>query len=103
MPVELSEGCSVRGRKWGKGALRMRSQSGGCACLVGLCCLTCARVSTLCRAQGRELKGATEGILCIKQAWPAAIRTIKGDHERFEQTYFSTYKARLSANAVLVT
>jgi hypothetical protein len=31
----------------------------------------------------------------MKQSWPAAIRTIKGDHDRFEQTYFSTFKARL--------
>ena len=49
----------------------------------------------LCGAQGKELEGATEGILCIKQAWPATIRTIKGDHKRFEMTYFSTYKAGL--------
>lgn len=47
------------------------------------------------RRQGKELLGATEGILCIKQAWPSTIRTIKGDHKRFEMTYFSTYKARL--------
>jgi len=46
-------------------------------------------------AQGREQQGATEGILCMKQSWPAAIRTIKGDHERFEQTYFSTFKVHL--------
>ena len=51
-------------------------------------------LSNLCRGQGKELQGATEGILCIKQAWPSTIRTIKGDHKRFEMTYFSTYKAR---------
>ena len=51
--------------------------------------------TSCCGGQGKELQGATEGILCIKQAWPSTIRTIKGDHKRFEMTYFSTYKARL--------
>lgn len=45
-------------------------------------------------AQGREQRGPSEGILCIKQAWPATIRTIKGDHDRFQQTYFSAFQAR---------
>ncbi|KAK9835057.1 hypothetical protein WJX81_007577 [Elliptochloris bilobata] len=49
-------------------------------------------VPVLVNDKGKELHGATEGILCIKQTWPAAIRTIKGDHKRFEQTYFSTFK-----------
>ncbi len=35
---------------------------------------------------------AGEGILCIKGGWPGALRTIFGDHERFEKTYFSTFK-----------
>jgi len=34
----------------------------------------------------------TEGNLCIKYPWPSLARTIYGDHERFKQTYFSTYK-----------
>lgn len=34
----------------------------------------------------------TEGNLCIKYPWPSLARTIFGDHERFVQTYFSTYK-----------
>ncbi len=33
-----------------------------------------------------------EGNLCIKYPWPSLARTIYGDHERFKQTYFSTYK-----------
>ena len=41
--------------------------------------------------QGKELHGATEGILALKQAWPSAIRTVKGDHKRFEETYFATF------------
>jgi len=32
------------------------------------------------------------GNLCIKYPWPSLARTIHGDHERFKQTYFSTYK-----------
>ncbi len=32
------------------------------------------------------------GNLCIKTPWPSLARTIYGDHERFIQTYFSTYK-----------
>ncbi len=35
---------------------------------------------------------AAEGVLCIKSSWPAQMRTIFGDHERFEKTYFSDYK-----------
>ena len=33
-----------------------------------------------------------EGVLCIKSSWPAQMRTVWGDHERFEKTYFSDYK-----------
>ena len=33
-----------------------------------------------------------EGVLCIKDSWPGQMRTIYGDHDRFEQTYFSDYK-----------
>ncbi|MEX1216396.1 acetate--CoA ligase [Saccharospirillum sp.] len=40
---------------------------------------------------GRELKGAVEGNLVIKDSWPGQMRSIYGDHERFVQTYFSTY------------
>lgn len=32
------------------------------------------------------------GNLCLKYPWPSLARTIFGDHERFKQTYFSTYK-----------
>jgi acetyl-CoA synthetase len=35
---------------------------------------------------------AAEGVLCIKDSWPAQMRTVWGDHERFEKTYFSDYK-----------
>lgn len=33
-----------------------------------------------------------EGVLCIKDSWPAQMRTVWGDHERFEKTYFADYK-----------
>jgi acetyl-CoA synthetase len=43
-------------------------------------------------ADGKELEGATEGNLCLRQPWPGMMRTVFGDHARFVQTYFSTYK-----------
>ncbi len=36
--------------------------------------------------------GVAEGNLCFGQSWPGQMRTVYGDHERFVQTYFSTYK-----------
>ena len=35
---------------------------------------------------------AAEGVLAIKDSWPAQMRTVWGDHERFEKTYFADYK-----------
>ncbi|WP_459593992.1 hypothetical protein, partial [Enterobacter hormaechei] len=40
--------------------------------------------------EGNPLEGATEGNLVIIDSWPGQARTLFGDHERFEQTYFST-------------
>lgn len=42
-------------------------------------------------ADGVVLNGAAEGNLILKTSWPGQMRTVYGDHERFEQTYFSTY------------
>ncbi|MEI4548701.1 MULTISPECIES: acetate--CoA ligase [Pseudoalteromonas] len=42
-------------------------------------------------AEGETLQGATEGNLVILDSWPSQARTVYGDHERFEQTYFSAY------------
>lgn len=42
--------------------------------------------------EGNPLEGATEGSLVITDSWPGQARTLFGDHERFEQTYFSTFK-----------
>lgn len=44
--------------------------------------------------EGNVLEGATEGNLCLIDSWPGQMRTVYGDHERFEQTYFSTYKGK---------
>ncbi|NUU68527.1 acetate--CoA ligase [Enterobacteriaceae bacterium BIT-l23] len=44
--------------------------------------------------EGNALPGATEGNLTITDSWPGQARTLFGDHERFEQTYFSTFKNR---------
>ena len=41
--------------------------------------------------QGNELEGPNSGNLVIKRSWPGQMRTIYGDHDRFVQTYFSTY------------
>ena len=42
-------------------------------------------------AEGKELSGATEGNLIIKNSWPGQIRTVYGDHQRCIDTYFSAY------------
>ncbi len=42
-------------------------------------------------ADGKELEGAAEGNLVIKDSWPGQMRTVYGDHKRFVETYFSTY------------
>ena len=41
---------------------------------------------------GHELHGPCEGNLCLADSWPGQMRTVFGDHERFVQTYFSTFK-----------
>lgn len=43
---------------------------------------------------GNPLDGPAEGNLCIIDSWPGQMRTVYGDHERFVQTYFSTYKGK---------
>ena len=44
--------------------------------------------------EGAVLDGATEGNLCIIDSWPGQMRSLYGDHDRFEQTYFTTYKGK---------
>jgi acetyl-CoA synthetase len=43
---------------------------------------------------GNVLEGAADGNLCITDSWPGQMRTVYGDHDRFIQTYFSTYKGK---------
>jgi len=45
-------------------------------------------------AEGKELEGATEGNLCLTDSWPGQMRTVWGDHDRFFQTYFTTYPGK---------
>jgi len=45
-------------------------------------------------ADGKPLEGACEGNLCILDSWPGQMRTVWGDHERFFQTYFTTYRGK---------
>lgn len=42
-------------------------------------------------ADGNELEGPNSGNLVLTRSWPGQMRTVYGDHERFIQTYFSTY------------
>ena len=44
--------------------------------------------------EGEVLEGENDGNLCITDSWPGQMRTIYGDHNRFVETYFSTYKGK---------
>jgi acetyl-CoA synthetase len=41
--------------------------------------------------EGQLLEGAADGCLVITDSWPGQMRTVWGDHERFFQTYFTTF------------
>jgi len=43
---------------------------------------------------GKVLEGACEGNLCIADSWPGQMRTVFGDHKRFIDTYFSSFKGK---------
>ena len=45
-------------------------------------------------ADGTVLDGAAEGNLVIADSWPGQARTLWGDHDRFFQTYFTTYAGK---------
>jgi len=45
-------------------------------------------------SEGTVLNGPTEGNLCIARSWPGQMRSVWGDHDRFFQTYFSTYPGK---------
>ncbi|WP_020589095.1 acetate--CoA ligase [Desulfobacter curvatus] len=40
---------------------------------------------------GKELQGACDGILAIKEPWPGQMRTVYNNHDRFEMTYFQMF------------
>ncbi|MGO4447844.1 acetate--CoA ligase [Phyllobacterium sp. TAF24] len=44
--------------------------------------------------EGDVLEGAADGNLCITDSWPGQMRTLYGDHKRFIEAYFSTYKGK---------
>jgi acetyl-CoA synthetase len=44
--------------------------------------------------EGGVLEGAAEGNLCITDSWPGQMRSVWGDHDRFFQTYFTTYPGK---------
>jgi acetyl-CoA synthetase len=41
--------------------------------------------------KGNEIEGECSGYLCVKGSWPGAFRTLFGDHERYETTYFKPF------------
>ena len=42
---------------------------------------------------GKEISDSpAEGVLCMRDSWPGQMRTVWGDHERFEKTYFADYE-----------
>jgi len=45
-------------------------------------------------ADGTHLEGACTGNLCLAESWPGQMRTVYGDHQRFVETYFSTYPGK---------
>ena len=51
-------------------------------------------VPQLVDAEGTVLEGAASGNLCITQSWPGQMRTVYGDHQRFIDTYFKTYRGK---------
>lgn len=41
--------------------------------------------------EGKEIEGPGEGNLVFKKPWPGMMRTVYGDHDRFESTYFQRF------------
>jgi acetyl-CoA synthetase len=51
-------------------------------------------VAELVDADGTVLDGAVSGNLCLTTSWPGQMRSVYGDHQRFIDTYFKTYKGK---------
>jgi acetyl-CoA synthetase len=45
-------------------------------------------------AEGRDLEGVADGILVILDSWPGQMRTVYGDHQRYIDTYFKTFRGK---------
>ncbi len=45
-------------------------------------------------AEGRELEGVADGNLVILDSWPGQMRTVYGDHQRYIDTYFKTFRGK---------
>jgi acetyl-CoA synthetase len=45
-------------------------------------------------AEGNELEGEAEGLLCMADSWPGQMRSLYGDHDRFISAYFSQFPGR---------
>ncbi|XP_058847004.1 acetyl-coenzyme A synthetase, cytoplasmic-like isoform X2 [Acipenser ruthenus] len=48
-------------------------------------------VPAILNESGEELEGEAEGYLVFKQPWPGVMRTVYGNHQRFETTYFKKF------------
>uniref|UniRef100_A0A8C6MIT5 Acetyl-coenzyme A synthetase n=1 Tax=Nothobranchius furzeri TaxID=105023 RepID=A0A8C6MIT5_NOTFU len=48
-------------------------------------------VPAILNESGEELEGPSEGYLVFKQPWPGVMRTVYGNHQRFETTYFKKF------------
>jgi len=51
-------------------------------------------VPQLVDSDGNVLEGAVSGNLCLLESWPGQMRTVYGDHQRFVDTYFKTYRGK---------
>ncbi|HEY2068560.1 MAG TPA: acetate--CoA ligase [Rhizomicrobium sp.] len=45
-------------------------------------------------AEGKVLEGAVSGNLVLTESWPGQMRSVYGDHQRFVDTYFKTYRGK---------
>jgi acetyl-CoA synthetase len=45
-------------------------------------------------ADGKVIEGPGSGNLCIAESWPGQMRSVYGDHQRFVDTYFKTYRGK---------
>jgi acetyl-CoA synthetase len=77
------------------GACLMSPLPGATALKPGSCAKPLPGVKPLLvDAEGKPLEGAVSGNLCITDSWPGQMRTVYGDHQRFIDTYFTTYPGK---------